>query len=304
MTSLAIQQQWAERTVARAEKAAITARSQLGHVSAAKDGRMLALLHAAHPDRIRFAEATNRAREAEAALDQARAQLERLREARKPKHDARTVLREAVAAAQKAARATPRHKATVERSRALLSKAQEQLAAAEAGLEKAREVDARNVARAASGARSPSVSAMRKARERVQAAEDAVTAAQTARDALQQKEPEIAHADANSKEAVEAAVTAVLKAEFPIDKLIRDCTETQALLIKQRMLLRQVLSDRLASPETEEAIRGLLREHVPPSSGVDWGDPDWSRHPVVNGWRKMREALARDPGAGLDLEKL
>jgi hypothetical protein len=288
----------AERSLARLEKAAIAARNDLGRVSSARDGRALALLNPQHVDRIRFNEATNRARECERKLDEARANVERLRAKNRPRVDHRAVLRGAVAAAARAGRAIPRGKAAAERSRALLSEAEERLTAAQAALQKARETDAKNVAKAAAGARSPCLSAMVKARRQVQAAEDALEAARSAREILQAKDPEIAQADVKAKDAVTEAIDELLKSELPFGELIAQCETATEQLTRRRLILRNILRDRLVTDEQREAITSLLHAQLPDATG----DPDrWNRHAVSSAWRELRAKLATDPDAKLQV---
>lgn len=71
-------------------------------------------------------------------------------------------------------------------------------------------------------------------------------------------------------------------------------------LTQRRLVLRALVHDDLLDPEMQAAALELLRVDLPPGP-YDVASRDWSKHDQALAWTALRQKLAHDASAALDV---
>jgi hypothetical protein len=263
----------------------------------------MGMLPTADPRRQEFEKATANARAAGEKANAARQHVEALRQASAPKIDARTALKTAIAAAKKTQLAAAKNLKAIEAADTMVYRARDATEAAPAALAKAREEDARSAARIATGnGKAPPQSAMQKARAEEQIAVDRLAAAEDARSALRDKQGLLELSARTAQEKLNQAIDAVLAAELPVTRWVKEGTVLQEELMRVRLKLRHALAEKLIGDKaTREAAASLLNRALPREQSMDQGYVDWSKHPAAVAWEELRTKLATDADAVIEL---
>jgi hypothetical protein len=289
----------AERAADQAAKQALTARAALAQEV---DGRIASILPTTDVRRLAYERAVADVEQAQRKADQAVERLTRAREASEPKPDAKTAraaLKVAIANSKRAATVASNGRMSIERAGELVSAAERKLSEAEAGLDKARETDARAAAKVAAGGAPARASAMAKARARVTEMQDALDAAKGAAALATNKQGELDRAAALAQRAVEQLVHQVIVAELPA-VLVEEIAAMHAAYVGKRVLLRQLLRHDLLDEPRKQAALGVLREEIIPAPGG--GEfRQWDQHPVALAFAEMRKALSADADTPVEL---
>jgi len=295
--------QTAERRADAAERAVVAARIAVNK-AAVLDPRMMLMLGTKDARRIAYEKASAAMQTARARSDEAQSRLQQARKAAAPKPNAkalRTALKAAISAEKRAAAAVVRNERAIERAASMIGDASVRLGHAEAALEKARETDARDVAKAAAGSGKTPAGSVQRARTAHQAAVDAVDAARAARAGLDAKQPDLEEASHAAKDRVEEAVLAVIAVEVPIKQIITKTEALMAELVHGRIVLREMLSaDLVADAQLKERALAVLRVTELPGE-YGYGGGDWSKHPATAKWEQARTRLMTDADAPLDV---
>jgi hypothetical protein len=290
----------AETDLRKAEQAAIHARTALQKASI-RDGRLMSLMPSNDPRRRSFEDATRDCAIAERQAHEARAKLERLRSANgggKPSVKvARAALEAAITAAKRATSAAERNKAAIEQGRDASIAATKRIEAAERKVEQAGEDDIAAAAKAVAAGKLPPPPGMEKARAKVREAEEARERIRVGRQRLEEKQRELDRVAANAKAAVESAIGGVLRAEVPLEQLIQQVSTLADQLAAAQLVLIHCRT--FVDAQERELINSVLRERLP---GMLSELVQYPEHPVTKRINALRQALAADATAEVDLE--
>jgi hypothetical protein len=258
-------------------------------------GPEVSLLSRSDPKRRQFDEAAALMVRADMEATKAREQLARVRTATAPKPNAKALraeLKAAISVAKRMATVAANGRAAIERSGELVSAAERKLTDANAGLDRARETDARAAAKVAAGGTPVRASAMAKARARVTEMQDAVDAAKGAAALATKKQTDLDRAAALAQRAVEIAADTVLKTSVPVG-LVEEAAKMQAEFVHRRIILRELAGAGLLDQPVKDAVLALLRQELPGApDAVQF--QDWRQHPAAQQWEAMRSALRAD----------
>jgi hypothetical protein len=290
----------AETDLRKAEQAAIHARGMLQKATV-RDGRLMSMLPSADPRRKAFEKASSEVMTTERVAQEARAKLDRLRSANaggKPNVKAARLALEAAIAAEKRARsAVHKNREAAEQGLDASIAATKRIEAAERKVEQAGEDDIDAAVKAVAAGRLPPAPGLEKARAKVQEAEEARDRIRVGRQRLEERQVEFDGVATNAKAAVESAINGVLRAEVPLEQMIQQVsTLTDQLAAAQLVLIHWRT---FVDTQEKELINAVLRERLPGMLGELVQYPE---HPVTKRINALRQALASDATAEVDLE--
>jgi hypothetical protein len=131
--------------------------------------------------------------------------------------------------------------------------------------------------------------------------EDSLEAAISAGSVLVDHEKEAATEIERAQEALDKAVTAVVKSEANVARLLKEAKAIQADLIARRVVLRFLYNGFLEERESELRTFLLFEQHLPVGRGqAEHGN--YNAHPAADPWNAAVRALATNPAAPLPTE--
>jgi hypothetical protein len=244
----------------------------------------------------KFARAFEQMESSEQAVRTANETVARLREDSVTPHERRRAVAEAIADANRIGATVTKKRAAIARAGEMVEAAERELEIATAAIDKAKEADARAVARAAtSKTGSPPASKTSLARTAEAAARDDLEAKRSGLATLNSElavlEIEYQAADKGLTHAIDKMVGSSPK----VSELLESARSTQAALIGHRVALHYLLANNLLAEPQKSAALNLLDEPMPMRPGA--GAIAWDRHPAADSWRKYRDRLRVDADA-------
>jgi hypothetical protein len=258
-------------------------------------------------ERVAFQKADAVARAADAKADAARERLAKLRagNGKAATGDARATLKAAIAEVGRADKAAAANRKGIERASELVRESRSAAERAATAVGKATERTAADAGRALLAGKSITVvnTALDKARAREKAAAEQAAMAQVAHANLEGRQRELDNAASTAREKREKAIDVVIKGELPLRKLLAETQEVQDRYIYLRVILRKLLWEKLLDDEGKHVVDQLMRAELPESP--DQGTlMNWNQTDAARAWDAMRQQLATDPDATVEIEGL
>jgi hypothetical protein len=127
-----------------------------------------------------------------------------------------------------------------------------------------------------------------------------VALARVAHASLEGRQRELDGAAAYAREKRERAIDAVIKQEFPLRWFLVETQEMHDQYASRRVILWKLLFGKLVEGEDKRAVDAIMRAPLPPHP--DQGSPiDWNATPAALAWDAMRQALADDADAPIEI---